>query len=456
MKGPLRGLFRPSLATLFFRYYLSALLALVLLVSTVGVVIDQLYNGVDEDNGRSFMRGTVQMLEHELQNHPEQDWNAVLASQAAQFSYPLRLLDLNHLSGLDNSVRQDIAHGTMRFDANQNLLYARVGDSARVLVLGPLDFASADGDSLLTDGTHAKALWWTLTGLGFGLLVFLAIRPLWDDLVVIRGTAERLACGDLTARAPQARSWLLSPLSSGLNGMAERLQRQMQAHQTLSHAVAHELRTPIARLRFGLTMFDEAESDAERIKYRQGMEHDMQELDDLVNASMSYAQLDQGEIVLQHEHTELHEWFAELLELVGPLASPDISLRMTCPHGDAEFDRNLLYIATRNLLVNAVRYARRSVRLRVDKQDGWLIVAVDDDGPGVPHAERERIFDPFHRVDNSRNRNTGSYGLGLAFVKLIAEQHGGSVYVTDSPEGGARFVLRIPAQTDPDLPEAEV
>lgn len=453
MKDPLRGLLRPSLATLFFRYYLSALLALVLLISAVGVVIDQLYSSIDEDNGRSFMRGTVVLLERDLQRYPAQQWRSELPRLSAAFAYPVRLTDMAHLQDGDDTVRQDLMRGVMRFDSDQNLLYARVGDSSQVLVLGPLNFASPDSDSLLTDGTHAKALWWTLTGLGFGLLIFFAIRPLWNDLVVIRGTAERLACGDLTARAPQARSWLLAPLSTGLNGMAERLQRQMKAHQTLSHAVAHELRTPIARLRFGLTMFDEAETDEERHRYRLGMEHDMQELDDLVNASMSYAQLDQGEIILQREHTELYEWFADLLELIQPLATPGIVLRMACPHDDAEFDRSLMYIATRNLLVNAVRYARHSVRLRVEKQEGWLTIAVDDDGPGVPHAERERVFDPFHRVDNSRDRNTGGYGLGLSFVKLIAEQHGGSVYVTDSPEGGARFVLSLPAQIESTLPE---
>lgn len=446
MKAAMRGLLRPSLATLFVRYYVSALIALVVLISGVGIVIDQIYNGVDEDNGRNFMRGTVVLLEQALQRHPEPEWHALLPALTAQFAYPVRMVDLGRLQTADDGVRQDLARGIMRFDAGSDLLYARIGHSTQVLVLGPLTFASPDSDSLLTDGTHARALWWTLTGLGFGLLVFFAIRPLWNDLVAIRGTAERLACGDLTARAPQARSWLLAPLSSGLNGMAERLQHQMKAHQTLSHAVAHELRTPIARLRFGLTMFDEAESAEERQKYRQGMEHDMQELDDLVNASMSYAQLDQGEIVLQREHTALHDWFADLLELIGPLASPGIALRMSCPHSDAEFDRNLMYIATRNLLVNAVRYARTQVWLRVEDRDGWLVIAVDDDGPGVPQDERERVFDPFHRVDNSRDRHTGGYGLGLSFVKLIAEQHGGSVYVTDSPEGGARFVLSVPSQ----------
>ncbi|MBV8045598.1 MAG: two-component sensor histidine kinase [Paludibacterium sp.] len=446
MRQRFLGLLRPTLATLFFRYYLSALLALVLIISAVGVVIDQIYTGVDEDNARSFMRGAVLTFEQTLQNEPEQRWAAALPKLAAGYSYHIALTDLKHLQALDDGQRQDIQRGVMRFDEDSNLLYARVGDSQQVLVFGPLNFAVPDSDSLLTDGTHAKALWWTLTGLGFGLLVFLFIRPLWNDLVAIRETAEKLAAGELSARAPRAKSWILTPLSAGLNTMAERLEGQMNAHQTLSHAVSHELRTPIARLRFGLTMLEEAENEQEREKYRVGMEHDMQELDDLVNASMSYAQLDQGQIILQREHTELAEWFADLLGLIRPLAPAGVKLALDCPQSDAEFDRKLMYIATRNLLVNAVRFAATLVRLQVGKQDGWLSVVVDDDGPGVPLEERERIFEPFHRLDNGRERNSSSYGLGLSFVRLIAEQHGGSVFVTDSPEGGARFVLNIPEQ----------
>jgi len=451
MKSIFQRLLHPSLATLFLRYYLSALLALVLIISVVGVVIDQIYTGVDEENGRNFMRGTVVLIEAELERHPEQEWPNVLAKMAPAFSYKLALTNLSHLQALqelDDGERQDIVRGLLHMEMDGLVVYSRIGDSQRVLVLGPLNFNSTDSDSLLTDGTHAKALWWTLTGLGFGILVFLAIRPLWNDLSAIRDTAERLAAGELDARAPQAKSWLLSPLSQGLNGMADRLQHQMTAHQAISHAVAHELRTPIARLRFGLSMLDEAETEQEHFKYRQGMEHDMQELDELVNASMSYAQLDQGDVVLQWEHAELEEWFSGLVDLIRPLATPEVTISISCVEEDAEFDHKLMYIAVRNLLINAVHYARSSVKLNVIKQDGWLVVTVDDDGPGVPEAERVRIFDPFHRIDTSRDRHTGGFGLGLSFVKLIAEHHGGSVTVATNQEGGARFVLSIPAYVD--------
>jgi signal transduction histidine kinase len=444
MNTILREILRPSLATLFLRYFLTALLALLLIISGVGIVIDQLYNSVDEDNGRSFMRGTVTLIDSELLRLPEAQWSQALARLAPSFTYKIALTDLSHLQALDDSQRQDISRGIAQLDMDDLMVYSRIGDSQRVLVLGPLNFRPNDSDSLLTSGSHANALWWTLTGLGLALMIFLALRPLWADLLALRATTERLAGGHLDERAPRARSWLLSPLMQGINAMAERMQIQMNAQQALSRAVVHELRTPIARLRFGLNMLSEAETGQDTQKYQQSMERDMQELDDLVNASMSYSQLNQGEVTLQWEHTELHDWFAELLEMVRPLAPTGMRLQMTCPRADAEFDRKLVYVAARNLLVNALRFARSSVRLTIDKQDGWFEVQVDDDGPGVPPAERERIFDPFHRLDHPRDQPNGSYGLGLSFVRLIAEQHGGGVQVGDSPDGGARFVIHIP------------
>ena len=157
MKSIFQRLLHPSLATLFLRYYLSALLALVLIISVVGVVIDQIYTGVDEENGRNFMRGTVVLIEAELERHPEQEWPNVLAKMAPAFSYKLALTNLSHLQALqelDDGERQDIVRGLLHMEMDGLVVYSRIGDSQRVLVLGPLNFNSTDSDSLLTDGTH--------------------------------------------------------------------------------------------------------------------------------------------------------------------------------------------------------------------------------------------------------------------------------------------------------------
>ncbi|MCH1994655.1 ATP-binding protein, partial [Achromobacter xylosoxidans] len=101
--------------------------------------------------------------------------------------------------------------------------------------------------------------------------------------------------------------------------------------------------------------------------------------------------------------------------------------------------------ALSNLVQNAVRYARERVEVALlPTCDGGFELIVDDDGPGIPPTDRERVFEPFIRLDESRDRGTGGAGLGLAIVQRVAASHGGSIRVCDSPLGGARFVLRWP------------
>lgn len=97
-----------------------------------------------------------------------------------------------------------------------------------------------------------------------------------------------------------------------------------------------------------------------------------------------------------------------------------------------------------NLVNNALRYSRQSISIRVGQQGDWGYLQVDDDGPGIPAAERERIFEPFVRLDPSRDRTTGGCGLGLAIVHSIALAYGGEISVGESHLGGARFLFRWP------------
>lgn len=114
-------------------------------------------------------------------------------------------------------------------------------------------------------------------------------------------------------------------------------------------------------------------------------------------------------------------------------------------------DPKLVARALLNLIRNGARYASRTVLLAAARDaSGALVLSVDDDGPGIPAAERARVFEPFQRLDSSRDRQTGGFGLGLAIVRRVAQVHGGDVRLEDSPLGGARFVITLPVRTLPD------
>ena len=114
--------------------------------------------------------------------------------------------------------------------------------------------------------------------------------------------------------------------------------------------------------------------------------------------------------------------------------------------GEVTGDRRLLVRAICNVMRNAQKYAQGQVELAARRQgDGAIEIMVDDDGPGIPPEEREKIFEPFYRLDRSRDRATGGFGLGLSIAQKALLLHGGAISVAESPLGGARFVMTLPA-----------
>jgi signal transduction histidine kinase len=226
--------------------------------------------------------------------------------------------------------------------------------------------------------------------------------------------------------------------------MAERVQGLLRSHRELAQGVAHELRTPLAQLRFDLELARTSRADGELAERFGAMERDVADLDELVSELLLLAKLREAppyaprevaaapliDDVLRRANEEMRA-AGRSVTIEAPRHLPE---SLTC-------DSKSLARALANILRNAVRYAHSKVALTVERGASRTTISVDDDGPGVPLAERERLFDPFTRVEGSRGRDSGGVGLGLAIVKSVAEWHGGEAHISDSPLGGARISL---------------
>jgi two-component system sensor histidine kinase RstB len=199
----------------------------------------------------------------------------------------------------------------------------------------------------------------------------------------------------------------------------------------------------VARVRLRLEMLN-PEPGPQRDR-ADGIRRDLDELESLIDAAITYSQLDDAGARLRQEPLDLGSELRRLLQDQSLLA-PGIAVELRMPEGASRLsaDRGLLRRALQNLLGNALRYASKRVEVQLQAAAGILQIAVDDDGPGVPEAQRERIFEPFSRLDETRSKSSGGYGLGLAIVRRIAECHGGRIDCVASPLGGARFQLQLP------------
>ncbi|WP_159084608.1 ATP-binding protein [Dongshaea marina] len=209
----------------------------------------------------------------------------------------------------------------------------------------------------------------------------------------------------------------------------------------MTNAAAHELRTPLARLQFRSSLLSEEEDPELRAQLQEGIERNIKELQAMIDAVLQYGKISRCDIPLHREKTRLSSWLHKIVTQERETCSLKMTLK--CFATEASVDRKLLYIALQNLLGNARKYARSQILLTVCPSEDKTLFIVDDDGPGVPQKHQGMLFEPFYRLDRTQDLTKGGSGLGLSFVKLIAEHHRGQVSVIKSPLGGARFILTI-------------
>jgi signal transduction histidine kinase len=256
-------------------------------------------------------------------------------------------------------------------------------------------------------------------------------------------TAEEVSSGDLTPRlrvepsvAPELRA-----LVAGFNRMLDRLDLAFSRQRRFVSDASHELRTPLTALRGQLEVLA-ADPDARPGEVRRVTAvtiAEVERMERMVEELLGLAKLD--------ERAEIEVRQVDLAALLRELAQADIRIELgELAAGHVAGSSELLARVVRNLLANARRHAGDSGRvvMSATAADGRVVVRVDDDGPGVPPAERERIFERFQRVDSARNRDSGGSGLGLAISREIVAAHGGRIWVEDSPLGGARAAFELP------------
>ncbi len=238
-------------------------------------------------------------------------------------------------------------------------------------------------------------------------------------------------------------------LAQAMDDMASRIHSSLDKQSHMIMAIAHELRTPISRIQFGIEMLSMTDDPVKRNARRQAIDADITELDQMVAELLTYSRYDSQQEMHGGEVVEISipDTVDLLKERLG-YAKPEISI--IC-----DFQENLpknvflsLHPFNRvlsNLVGNALRYAKSRIVLSYTIEKGELLVFhVDDDGNGVPPEERQRVFEPFTRLEKSRERDKGGVGLGLAIVAQIMRTVGGRVFIEDAPCGGARFTLHWP------------
>ncbi|HPB49850.1 MAG TPA: ATP-binding protein [Myxococcota bacterium] len=427
-----------------FAVFLVTVLVAMFVVSHVSFM--SMLRQMEAEPGRAY-RGMVALLQEALDGKTLEEARASLISFSNRSGADAELFAMDD-SRLSADVREDLVREKLSVRRGKDrgirglVVYVTVPIEGR-------DWAAVMGPFTKPMGPDLKAY------LAMGILVLLILAvstasvsvPLFNRLRKLERTARQIADGDLGARVPISESdGLTGFVAQQFNTMAMRIEQLMASQKMMLQAVAHELRTPSARIRFGLEMLESAGDRTDRDKRIQAIDDDLSELDDLVEELLIFNKMEALGDGINTAATPVLPSLKKLIEKRGFLRpGVEVGLDVPDPGVMVKADPRAFLRATGNLLSNALRFTRTRVVLQVAREGDMIAVSVCDDGPGIPVSERQSIFEPFKRLDDSRNRESGGAGLGLAIVSSIVSAHAGRIEVGESFLGGARFTVWWPS-----------
>ena len=426
---------------LFVQFYLLLFVCFLVMTMLVGLV----YKFTAERAGRQslddLMKSSLYLMRSELREIPPHDWARTLKELDLNLSFDLRIEPMKDFD-LAPPAMQRLRDGDIVALDEKYTFIQRIPRSHYVLAVGPVPYLYYLHQMRLLD---LALLGFIAISLAFP--VFIWMRPHWQDMLKLESAAQRFGEGHLTERIHFDSGSSFDRLGIAFNHMADNINALIASKKQLIDGIAHELRTPLVRLRYRLEMSENltgAESQA--------LNRDIGQLEALIEELLTYARLDRPQTELHLSTPDLPVWLQTHINDVQSVNPQRKLLTAITPGAYGALDMRLMERVLDNLMNNAMRYSETTLRIGLDLQGSQAILCVEDDGPGIEPAEREKVFEPFVRLDPSRDRATGGCGLGLAIVRSIAQAMGGTVRCEASELGGARFVFSWPIYHNIPLP----
>ncbi|MAC33561.1 MAG: hypothetical protein CME38_08140 [Haliea sp.] len=423
-----------------------------------GEYLDSLFTEAEDRHGPGGPPRFVVRLFYDLQHQPLSALEEVVQTVEQQHAVRIYLLDNAGRELLSRRLPPAVEEITARLDRGGRRAFLRTEryhlvahrlhreDIGRLQVV--LRFTPSRSWLARTLGSH---LWLRLLValLVSGLLCFALSRLLTRRLEHLRRAAGELAAGHLDTRLAvrQRGGDETDQLARDFNSMAEQLQQRIDAERQLLSDVSHELRSPLARLQVALALAERQPGQAGAQLPR--LEREVQRLEALIDELL---QSQRRQVALE-EHLDLRALLGDICA-DARFEGSQRDCRVICDTGETEAlvvgDSDLLRRAFDNLLRNALTYSPRGSTIRVSLRcvsPSQARIQVEDQGPGVPEADLERIFAPFYRVDSARTRETGGNGLGLAIARRAIEAHGGTLGAKNTGTGLC-LIVDLPLSPD--------
>lgn len=429
------------------RLYLSIILTVISSLIVMGWALDKVFeasSSPEPDGEFSYYFQLAQGLQRQLSHQSNMSLPEQVALLAEDFKLKLTL-EHNHNLALPAELLSALNDGQGVVLDSENGPY----------ILQPL-VESEYSLQLFIPVQHeheSRVLELVLTmALYFGLCTVLTLwlLPLTRRLSLLNKAADRFGQGELEARVSTSQFSYISTLEASFNRMANQVNELVTENKLLADSLSHDLRTPLACLRFGIDAALDAEDPQKKQNYLLRIEDEVERMEQMIEAFLEYAKIERQGLQLNRQTVSIYPLLMDIVNELQPLAEKQQrKLTNLCQASELVLtaDRHWLYRLLLNLLTNAIHYSKHDIYINFQQLQGKLLITVEDDGAGIPEDKQQEVFKPFTRLEKSRNRNVEGFGLGLAMVARITDWHHGQISVTRSAAlGGACFKLTLPLQ----------
>lgn len=433
------------------RAFISLYFFIVASVVLLGWGLNQFWETLaPEQEASAEVRALFNLVERDLLIHqPNTDYQQQIQQLSADLQITLQVLALDDVAQSE-ATHELHAGKILAASGDGNIIwYKRLANTDQVLML--VVPQADDQESPLYD------LLLIVFYLGIALAIYLWVWPLSRDSKKLEVQTRTMGKDGVPQTLDISPTSTLYPLALAFNHMAQRLRELIASHREMTNAVSHELRTPLARMKFALAMIDEKKLGDKDQRQLRSLELDIAEMESLISSLLMYAGFEQKTQRLEQTAGHMNDLLDEIQLRFSRHNERNLQLIIDDAGNNAVVycEWKLMETVLQNLINNAARYTQSSILVEIRHTDNEYIIAVEDDGPGIPIEKRLRVFDSFVRLyheESSANEKfngsaTGGFGLGLAIVKRIMQWHRGRAeFIEPQQLGGARAQVRWPKQ----------
>jgi two-component system sensor histidine kinase RstB len=379
-----------------------------------------------------------------LKTTPMSKWKEILNKLQLQYQIPLKLTSI-HSKHISHSARNTLIDNDVVYDIPADekpitIVYFKIPNSDKIITVGPLDYP------YFSLQLSEIQIYFVITITFLTIFAVMVLSWLFSrNSAKIYKLTRKYSQGHFRYDVQLNRFSTLRGVYENVVSMGNKINLLMQSQQNMARFVAHEVRTPLYTIQLAIDSLQKLKTQSsEEQEHIESIQEDIQEMNRLISTFLLYSQSSTHELKINKELLNLRVWLERLLKTHQ---SYKVKLLFIYQQSDYElmsFDPKLLYHAVTNLISNALKYAHQEILISLEYQNRTVIIRIDDDGPGIPEGDREKIVEAFTTLNASDP--TGKHiGLGLSITKSIVSLHDGILAINDSKDlKGASFSLILP------------